>query len=224
MSELSHEHVDLVSSIEFNASSITSLEKSVAKSKSMDQAVPVRSFEQIQTSLDISNQNARNCTLIMSGKAIPAHQKNENSKSIIIDLLKRHAKLSISPSEISLAHRIGSKLKSGHDILFKLCRSDLVEEITYASKKMSAPYYLNLSLTPLRSNLFYAARQLKKIKPSIIKSCRANLKGEIEIYTNSNAGNRKLKKSVIITKKELESFCSGVLGLSLDSVKVNWQN
>ena len=227
LSDLTHENVDIVASIEFNAASIKTLEKSVAKVTS-DHAVPRQSFEQVQNSLDITDQNARSSTLIMSGKDLPVFQKNENSKSIVIDLLRRHAKLSICPSDVSIAYRIGSK-SSGPDrrsILFRLCRRDLVEEIVAASKQMSAPYYLNPSLTPLRSNLFYAVRQLKKKKPAIIQSCRANFRGEVEIYTARSArdaDHRNLKKTVIITKKDLEAFCFSVLDLPLDCVKVNWQ-
>lgn len=233
--ELKDDKIDLINSIEFNAASIKSLETSVTKiNNNASSVLTNHSIEGLQDSIDSTNQYARRGALTMAGKSLPTYDKNENSKEIIIDQLRRHAKYNLNTNDISIAHRLGPKPKSGPDkrsIRFRLCRRDLAEGIVSAAKQFSAPFYLNPSLTPLRNNLLYALRQLKKKKPEILKSCRANLKGELEAYTvrsqsDENTSGRpgnNLRKTVITTKKDLENFCNTLLNIPLGSVKVNWQ-
>lgn len=228
---LQEEKVDLINSLEFNAASIKNLDTSLTKIKS--EIVPASNDQRIHDSIDSTNQYARRGALTMSGKVLPTYNRSENSKEIVIDLLRRHANYNLNANDISIAHRLGPKPKSGSDkrnIRFRLCRRDLADDIVSACKQMSAPVYVSPSLTPLRGDIFYALRQLKKKKPEILKSCRANLKGQLEAYTansgdnishSSRTGNT-LRKTVITTKKELEQFCSTVLKLPLSSVKVNW--
>ena len=228
--ELQHEKVDMVNTLEFNAASIKDLENQV---KSTASQFKPQTIESIQDSIDDTNQYARRGALTLSGKGIPAFNKDENTKEIVIDQLRRFAKYNLSSNDISIAHRLGPKPSSGPDkrnIRFRLCRRDLADGIVSACKHMSAPFYINPSLTPLRSNLLYALRQLKKKNPAVLKSCRANLKGEIEAYTtrpgvpteHAEGTAKNLRKTVMTSKKELDNFCNNILKLSLSSVKVNW--
>ena len=140
--------------------------------------------------------------------------------------------------------------------IFKLCRRDLTAEIFPACKQFmsqtSQPFFINQSLTPLRSKIFYGLRQLKKKFPSVIKFCRSqsgnvlafvkeagsisteNPAGEAESTSiqSSSDGNEtlspqnpvreNLRRVVLNSKSDLEKFASETLGSNLDGIDISW--
>ena len=185
------------------------------------------------TSIDSNDQYIRRDNLIMSGINLPTASLSENSKLIIQDQLRLHTNLNVNVNDISIAHRIGRKPVSGPDkrnIIFKLCRRDIVPDIFRACKEHKPPFFVNSSLTPLRSKIFFALRQLKRVFPNIIKSCQSNLNGDIIAYTlvpgqlnsTSTSTRQNYRKHVINAKTELEKFAQDFLHSTIENLSVDW--
>ena len=198
----------------------------------MESTPPQDKLIGLQDSLDNTDQYARRGALTISGSkhlGLPIYSSSENSKEIVIDHIRRYTKLVLNPNEISVAHRLGQKPTNGEDrrsIRFRLCRRDVADEILAACKEMRPPFFINPSLTPLRSKINFALRKLKG-KSALLQYCRANLKGELEAYTGSGGretaeAGRKLRKTIITTKAGLEKFATQTLGMPLSCIDVNW--
>ena len=227
---LSEEHTELEKICSNNSDEIVDLTVSVATmEKKLGSVPPEKKIASLQDSLDNTDQYARRGALTISGDCLPIYATSENSKAIVVDLLRTHCQFNLNPTEISIAHRLGKK-PSGEDrrsIRFRLCRRDVASDIMAACKELKPPFFMNPSLTPLRTKLLYALRQLKKKKSEVVKFARANLKGELEAYTTvensaSPRSSHPLMKTVITTRAELEKFANDVLGMPLSSVKVDW--
>ena len=139
--------------------------------------------------IDVNEQYERKDTLIISGPTLPPVRNGEKCKDIVRELLRTHTNLLINDGDISIAHRIGKKPSATPDkrnIIFKLCRRDLVGEIFSACRERQPPFFVNCSLTPTRNKVFYGVRQLKKKFPSIIKRCRT-LNGDIVAFVAPQA-------------------------------------
>ena len=129
-------------------------------------ATHTKTVHSLQNEIDNNDQYERRDTLIISGPEIPTVTSDEKPKEILQALLRRHLKFNISLSDISVAHRLGHKPANSQDkrnIIFKLCRRDLVSEIFQSCKQFKdmegqQPFYVNSSLTPLRNKLFYILR------------------------------------------------------------------
>ena len=173
---------------------------------------------------------------------------NENCKLIVQDLLRRHTQLNLNPSDISIAHRIGrtnSTLPDKRNIIFKLCRRDLVTDILNACKQSFSPpssgtsiqerrpppFFVNCSLTPTRNKILYALRLLKKKFPATVKGCRAQIGGDVVVFvvpaqlsssSNQNFARNHDRKIIINTKQDLEAFTTNVLATSLDTLEIRW--
>ena len=92
----------------------------------------------LKSNIDSNKQYGRKNTLIISGPILPIADANEKYKLVVQDLLRRHTKLNINPNDISIAHCIGrmnSTLPDKRNIIFKLYRRDLVNNILNAYKQ-----------------------------------------------------------------------------------------
>ena len=149
----------------------------------------VQQVARIRSNIDVNEQYERKDTLIISGPTLPPVRNGEKCKDIVRELLRTHTNLVINDGDISIAHRIGKKPSATPDkrnIIFKLCRRDLVGEIFSACRERQPPFFVNCSLTPTRNKVFYGVRQLKKKFPSIIKRCRT-LNGDIVAFVARHA-------------------------------------
>ena len=99
-------------------------------------------------------------------------------------MLRDNIRLSFTPNDISTAHRIGRK-HTGIDmrnIIFKLCRGDLLHDFIAACKSCKPPFFINTSLMPLRNKFLYCLRLLKRKYPTIVKGCRSTQIGDVTVY------------------------------------------
>ena len=154
-----------------------------AKFKSQEDAHSLN-IEALKGKLDSNEQYERRDALILSGPAVPEVSEREDCKHIVRGLLRDETRLNIDAADISIAHRVGRK-PTGRDkrqIIFKLCRRDLVGEIFQACKRTRPPFYINTSLTPLRNKILYGLRQLKRRYPDIVKGCRSTPTGEVNVF------------------------------------------
>ena len=207
---------------------ILQLEKNIT-----DLEVKLREYEtrtsdtisEIQQKLDGNDQYERRDTLIISGPDIPEFSAGENLKITIQNLFSQKLGLQVQNSDFSVAHRLGPKPQSGPDrrnIIFKLCRRELVSTIFRACKEHKPSFYVNMSLTPLRSKIFYVLRQCKRRFPQKIDGCQ-NSAGNITLYlkTSPNSSNSRTEKKVVNTRQDLERILTE-LDIPLNSISVNW--
>lgn len=155
--------------------------KTKIKSQENSHSAHVASLNQ---KLDANEQYERRDALILSGPAVPVTTDREDCKQIILNLLRDNVRLNVNPNDISTAHRIGRK-PTGIDkrnIIFKLCRRDLVHDIVAACKSSKPPFFINTSLTPLRNKILYGLRLLKRKYPTIVKGCRSTPTGDVTVY------------------------------------------
>ena len=198
-------------------------------------------LRKLQINLDSTNQYERRDTLVISGPDLPMHSEDENPKTLIQSLLRSGIRYNLDPSSISIAHRIGRKPARGEDrrnLIFKLCRRDLVPEIISACKTNKPSFFINPSLTPLRSKILYVLRQLKKKYPEKVKGCLSTLNGDVTVYVaDANGTNRessspspslstssrpKDQRFIVNTKGDLLKFVNERLRTTLDGIQIDW--
>ena len=154
----------------------------------------------------------RDC-LIFSGDSLPQCEQGENCSDIIITLLKK-VNLEIGRSDISTAHRLGSKKKQqGPDrrpIIVKLCRRDLKRDIRYACKQNKPNYYVNEDLTPSRSTILWALRMMKRKHSKIISGCNSE-DGKVCVWIKSTSPSSRDVKRFLNTYEQLADFSMNIL-------------
>ena len=134
--------------------------------------------------IDSNEQYERRDALVLSGPLVPEVSDREDCKQIIQRLLRDHTRLNLNVSDISTAHRIGKSTPGSNkrNIIFKLCRRDLVQDIFAACKTQKPAFFINTSLTPLRNKILYGLRLLRRSYPSIVKACRSTMTGEVTVF------------------------------------------
>ena len=148
-------------------------------------------LDSLSVKIDSNEQYERRDALILSGPLVPPVSDGEDCKHLIQRLFRDHARLNINISDISIAHRLG-KITRGPDkrnIIFKLCRRDLVQDIFAACKSQKPAFFVNTSLTPLRNKILYALRLLKRTFPTTVKGCRSTISGEVTVFVAATGAN-----------------------------------
>ena len=187
----------------------------------------------LESNLDEASQYERKDTLVLSGASVPVAVQGENCKTIIRNLFREHLQLNLNETDVSTAHRIGRKQPGSVDkrnIIMKLCRRDLVRDIYAACKNMKPPFFINDSLTPLRSKISFVLRQLKKKFPAKVKGCRS-YDGKPRVFIAAEGPQTRSRNSTeaspqqsffITTKLELETFIHDHLKTTLSELTLNW--
>ena len=115
------------------------------------------------------------------------------------------------------SHRIGQKPRSQQhvdrrNIIVKLCRSNLKDELLSACRSLRPNIYLNESLTPTRSTILYSFRKVKRMLPDKISGCKSE-SGRVYVFLKNNEGDdshRRNKKILVNTRLKLEDMCNTV--------------
>ena len=189
-------------------------------------------LNELQGKIDETEQYERKDALVISGPNLPEFSAGENLKTKIQKLFSDHLSIQLNSNDFSIAHRLGQKPRNGVDrrnIIFKLCRRELVSEIFKQCKQLKPPFFVNVSLTPLRGKILYALRQCKQQHPDKVGSCR-NIDGNVVLYTKNSAAENSSRprssnsenKRFINSRSELEKTLQD-LGIPLESIsRVNW--
>ena len=198
-------------------------------------------IEKLENEVDQNNQYDRLDTLIISGEKVPKEAVDENCKTIVTNLFRDHLHLNVNPNDISVVHRIGKTNGTNstvkRNIIMKLCRRDLASEIYSACRQFRPKFFVNDSLTPLRSKISYMLRQLRNKYPSKIKSCKS-LRGEPVAYVvvggrdrvttrqtsagASTSGEGTTRRCTITTRLQLEEFARDHLQTTLTEASLSW--
>ena len=152
---------------------------------------------------------------MFSGDCIPAHTQSEDCTNIIRKIVhdKLGTEISITPMDVSIAHRLGPKPNSTVDkrsIIVRFCRRKLKYEVlNKARRSKPTGLFVNESLTPTRQKITSAIRKAKKEYPGIISGYET-IDGNIHMYVkppNPAAAGAKNSRIAMNTLKKLDEFC-----------------
>ena len=125
----------------------------------------------------------------------------------------------VTESDISVAHRLDRKpanqVVDRRNIVVKFCRRDTKSELQYACRQERPSYYINESLTPLRSRILYIQRKMKRetAHQKIISGCRS-IDGSVFVWTfrtgDTSGPNRRWP---VNTRRQLEKCSEDNLGV-----------
>ena len=189
-------------------------------------------MSKVRETIDENDAYERRDTVILSGNSIPIFSQGENPTNLAIEAVKNELKIQISPSDVSVAHRMGRKPANQQPdrrgIIVKLCRRDLKHSLISASKKMvprsRSNLYVNEHLTPARKTILYALRQMKKDHPDLVKGC-TSWDGRVYAFTPPPAGSppsSRDQRHLVNSRDSLVTFCSDYVQKPLNAFLDNW--
>ena len=126
---------EMVALLDSKDSKIASLEEEIASLKKNLAAVDER--------CDEADAYERRDTVIVSGGELPVPAEGENCSQVFCNTIKNKVGLTIKPSDISVAHRLGRKPASQSEdrrgIIVKLCRREVKHDLMKACKCQATP-------------------------------------------------------------------------------------
>ena len=243
---LMDEKVDMANSIEFNFNALKGIEESVPKLEELEkkleesEACKKELHEKVyvlESKIDATEAYERRDTLILSG-AVPPVTSNENTRQVVIELIKSKYNMDISPNDISVCHRLQPKRPTTAsatkppNIYAKFVRRDCKRDIIRASKGQpkQAPnkLFANESLTPTRTAILQSLLKIKSTN-NTIKGVTSE-EGQVLVFTASREepsnpaadGRRRDKRHSVNTKRELQRFCNAFLRQPLEDLIDSW--
>ena len=138
--------------------------------------------------------------------------------------------MNLSPQEISVAHRIGTKRPGASEdkrsIIVKLCRRDTKRElITNQRRVKPAGFFINENLTPMRNTIMFALRKMRRFPESRVKGC-SSYEGKVYAWvkTSPNAGPSVRDTKILVNSREkLEEVSLNFTGKSLSHFLEAWK-
>ena len=201
----------------------------------------------LKLKIDATEAYERRDTVIISGK-IPQHFPEENTANLTVDLIRRKfPNITCTEADISVAHRVPSKRKENGrpktmNIYAKLVRRDLKKKLVAASReqaKSRSPdkIFINESLTPQRSAVFHALKDIKKKNPDKIKGV-TTVEGKVHCFTPRDGEEaaaarpgeaavrrpRNDVRHVINSQEKLQIFCNIFIKKPLENFVNSWPN
>ena len=182
--------------------------------------------------IDDNDAYERRDTIVLSGNAIPVYSQGENSAHLAREIFKNELRMEVPENSISVAHRIGKKPANQQpdkrNIIVKLCRRDLKRPLITACQKRAPNQRQNLrineSLTPTRSTILFALRQMKREHPNLVQGC-SSYEGRIYAYTPPPEGSpatARNRRHLVNTREDLVKFCDEYVKRPLTTFLENW--
>ena len=185
----------------------------------------------LEDRIESNDSFERRDTLIFSGDNIPVQLSSENTSEIVCQLLATHLNMSISPSEISISHRLSGKSASQvaqrTPIIAKFCRQNMkIDVIARARKKKPTKLFVNESLTPMQQTISYVLRKTKRDFPNLV-SGSTTFEGKNYVWIkapNPEARGAKDTKMLISSHRRLMDFCTRTLNKPLTDYVKDWKH
>ena len=173
----------------------------------------------LKNDVDDSEAYERRDTLILSGSDLPAVQVGELTTNVCCDIVKKKLNFNMNTTDISISHRIGKKPSAqGPDrrsLMVKLCRRDIKTTLLSACRDQKPTgFYINESLTVVRSKIMYVLRRMKKEENSRVTgafSRDGRVFAWIKHAPGSPPGSRNIKVPVN-TVAALQEFSTQYMG------------
>lgn len=175
--------------------------------------------------IDDADAYERRDTIIISGEKVPLATPGEIGSEVVLKLVKDELKINLSPDSISTAHRLGRKppnqTADRRNLIVKLVRRDVKHDIISASRQQPrrSNLYISESLTPARSSLFFALRQMKKSK--LIKGC-TTYDGRVYAFTAPLQESHRDVRHLISNYEDLTKFCAKYVKQPLQNFLETW--
>ena len=177
--------------------------------------------------LDDSDAYERRDTFVMSDDSLPVVSDTENTSEVVCNSIKKNLKIVVKESDISVPHRLGKKnpgqqLNRRSIIIVKLRRRELRSDLISACKSARPKdFYINESLTPLRSTIQYGIRRAKRRFPGKVLAYGSQ-DGRVYVLTPPpNSEGRKIK-TFVNTGDRFNEFCIKTLRCQPADLVVRW--
>ena len=196
---------------------------------------PQEKIYTFEEKLDSAEAYGRKDSIIVSG-AVPPVLEGENTKQVAINLLKsKFSGIEISPSDVSISHRLQPRFSNGQsakppNIYMKLCRRDQKQLLIQASKNQpkdgTNKIFINSSLTKQRSAVLQTLLKIKK-DHAVIRGV-TSMEGSVYVYTPSppsasrDARRPKDIRHLVNTRRALQKFCTDFIRKPLEDFVANW--
>ena len=182
-------------------------------------------LNKVKDSVDSADAYERRDTIVFSGSSIPNASQGENCAVTIQGLVSEKLRIQISTTDISSAHRIGPKPPNQQpdkrSIIAKFCRREVKNEVFLTSRRTKAPgFFVNESLTPIRSTIYRTLRNIRKSHPQLVKGC-STFDGNVWAYTKNPNSERDLRHNVN-THERLVRFCADFVKQPLNTFLDSW--
>ena len=180
-----------------------------------DVTAKIQQISKLETKLDEQDQYVRRESVVFSGVSVPAWKQAENCVDIISKLVtdKLGAEISITPKDVSVAHRLGPKPASTVDrrsIIIRFCRRTLKYDILSKARSCKpSGLFINESLTPTRQKITTAIRKAKREFPDVISGYNT-VDGSIHMWvkpSNPEAPGARNSRMFVNTMEKLDAFC-----------------
>ena len=190
--------------------------------------------KKLEDAIDWADQYERIDSVILSGPAVGSMVEHEDIQVRVQELLKNKLDIDITPADISITHRLGpTKRGSGgapgiRNIYIKFVRRDLKVKVMKASRTVNkdrnrrseVDLFVNESLSPLRRNIFFTLRKMKKDVPNLVKGC-STMDGKIFAFTPPVANGSRDQKHHIGNMTDLHNFCRSFVKKPLENFQQN---
>ena len=161
----------------------------------------------MSSAIELQAQYSRKNTLLLAGKAIPGFQDGENTRMIVVTLLKEFLGLDIHPRAITACHRLRNK----SIILVRF--ADLDERMSVYSQRLSPKkrgLLIHESLTNERLAVIHTLQKLHKPRETSPFLSYYTSMGRIFIRLADPAGRKAVKTvelAVGTTEKDILDIC-----------------
>ena len=184
----------------------------------------------IDNKLDEKESTERLNDIVISGQNVLPGKQGENTKTVVIDMLRDKLHLNINPNDIGISHRIGKRNVNAPDlrsILVKLSTNEAKQNIMNACKTAKPErIFINENLSPARNSIMYVLRKAKKDFPDIVSGCNS-MDGNVYAWIkppNGNAPGARASRMQINDYKKLSNFCTEVINSSVSAYISDWQH
>jgi len=182
-----------------------------------------RDIGRIVERVDNLETGERRADIIVSGDVLPIENVGENLQRITIDLLKSSLNYELPNSAILSASRLGKPPSADRaakrNILLKLSGEHIKEDILKSCKSVKpVNLYINENLTPLRAEVLYSLRKLKRKYPMKIEYC-GSVRGRVYFWMKLENGQSRNRKLYVDSLTNLEDLCERELNVDISEVR-----
>ena len=163
--------------------------------------------KKMSSAIELQAQYSRKNTLLLAGKAIPGFQDGENTRMMVVSLLKEYLGLDIHPRAITACHRLRNK----STILVRF--ADLDERMTVYSQRLSPKkrgLLVHESLTNERLAVIHTLQKLHKPRETSPFLSYYTSMGRIFIRLPDPTGRKAAKTvelAVGVSEKDILDIC-----------------
>ena len=208
---------------EFKNELLSEMKKKDDKIGDLEQRVSCLSREvtALTDRLDTSENYNRQDEFIVTGGAVPAAAgHSDNPKADLCHILKFNLKYELPLDKLISVRYIGvgsnTRNPEKKKLLVKVVDGHLKQDIIRSCKSTRPPnLFINDNLTPSRSKILFALRQVKRKKLGNLSAC-GSLKGDVYAWIRDPSG--KDRKFYLNTWSKLENFCEKSLNIRLDDL------